>query len=69
MMSYMNSDAPSGRIDFGRGPSTEVEVSIRSITPAASESNIGNSNWILVGIGLVSIAFVLSVFLLKYRKH
>jgi hypothetical protein len=64
----MNSDAPSGSIDFGSGPSTEVEVSIRSITSIIPESNADYTFWILGGIGLVSLAFAISIIFLIQRK-
>jgi hypothetical protein len=69
LISYLKSDAPTGSIDFGRGPSTEVEVSIHSISSTTPRPNVDNSPWILGGIGLVSIAFVLSIFLLRHQKH
>jgi hypothetical protein len=65
----MNSEAPSGSIDFGRGPSTEVEVSIYTMTSTPAESEVDNTHWILGGIGLVSIAFALSIFILRHRKN
>ncbi len=69
IISYMNSDAPSGNIDFGSGPSTEIEVSIHSTTSMPSETTTNYSYWIFGVIALGSIPFVVSVFVLRHRKE
>ena len=69
IMSYMNSNAPSGSIDFGSGPSTDVEISIRSIASTTPEPIVDNTQRILGGIGLVSVAFVVSTLLIRHQKH
>ncbi|MDF1537939.1 MAG: hypothetical protein P1Q69_03460 [Candidatus Thorarchaeota archaeon] len=66
IMSAIGSNTPSGNIDFGSGPSTEVDIAIRSKPTIASGSEM---NWIIGGVTLIVATCAIGIFILRERVN